>query len=146
MFGCSAAFFGLHLCACMWFLSLICWTLWCRKALRDSSPCITTLYQSCQQICEALWSYNFEALWLMQTVKPWSPWSTSDCQTARSLFLWNRMSSRSCWLIIWSSLAAPACSLFTLIAELFLCFLNFKRMSETELDVCSVMDSALLPP
>lgn len=58
-------------------------------------------------------------------------------------FLWNRMSSRSCWLIVWSILTAPVLSLFPLIAELFLCFLNFKHMSETELDVCSLMDSTL---
>lgn len=97
-------------------------------------------------------------LWSSMKLQLWGTVVTADSKTlipmkyirlpdsSESFFLWNRMTLRSCWLIIWSSLAAPACSLFTLIAELFVCFLNFKRMSETELDVCSVMDSALLPP
>lgn len=145
MFGCSAACFGLHLCTCMRFLFLICSTLWHKSFGRKHSM----YYNSLSVLSTNLWSSMKLQLWgtmFNADSKTLIPMKYLRLPGSAVSFLWNRMSSRSYWLIIWSSLAALACSLFTLIAELFLCFLNFKHTSETELDICSVRDSTLPPP
>lgn len=146
MFGCSTAFFWTSFMHTHVVFVFNLFNIVTQKSFRRQH---SMYYNSLSVLSTNLWSSMKLQLWgtvFNADSKTLIPMKCIRLPDSSESFLWNRMSSRSCWVIIWSSLAAPACSLFALIAELFLCFLNFKHMSETELDVCSMMDGALPPP